>query len=91
MCSQKRADNRSDNGYVQPKNPNEIPTLQVPSNVTHISRCLKNICSDGTFQTIYYHTGVGSTATKSNKILGGAFGIGIAEVSALSPCMLDRY
>ncbi|KAK7754206.1 hypothetical protein SLS62_003783 [Diatrype stigma] len=36
-------------------------------------------CSDGTFQTIFYHSGVGSTPTLLSQLLGGAFGVGIAE------------
>ncbi|KAI0202946.1 hypothetical protein F4808DRAFT_458654 [Astrocystis sublimbata] len=54
-------------------------TLQVPSNVTRISRCFKRTCIDGTFQIIYYQSGVGSKSGALDRLFGGAFGIGIAE------------
>ncbi|KAI2471987.1 hypothetical protein F4781DRAFT_420292 [Annulohypoxylon bovei var. microspora] len=69
----------SDNGYVQPTSSNPLPTLQVPSNVTRISRTFKRTCSDGVFQIVYYQSGVGSRSGVVDRILGGAFGIGIAE------------
>ncbi|KAI2639746.1 hypothetical protein GGS26DRAFT_601344 [Hypomontagnella submonticulosa] len=69
----------SDNGYVKPTSSKPIPTLQIPSNVTRISRAFKRNCSDGTFQIVYYHSGVGTGPGAIVKILGGAFGIGIAE------------
>ncbi|OTA95825.1 hypothetical protein M434DRAFT_9481 [Hypoxylon sp. CO27-5] len=69
----------SDNGYVKPTAFNPIPTLQIPSNVTRISRAFKSTCSDGTFQVVYYQSGVGSKSGIVDRILGGAFGIGIAE------------
>ncbi|KAI0131646.1 hypothetical protein F4776DRAFT_664471 [Hypoxylon sp. NC0597] len=69
----------SDNGYVKPTASNPIPTLQIPSNVTRISRAFKRNCSDGTFQIVYYQSGVGSRSGIVDKILGGAFGLGIAE------------
>ncbi|KAI0458317.1 hypothetical protein F5B21DRAFT_22857 [Xylaria acuta] len=53
--------------------------LQVPSNVTRISRCFKRTCSDGTFQIIYYQSGVGSRSGALDRLFGGAFGIGISE------------
>ncbi|KAI1473502.1 hypothetical protein K445DRAFT_299683 [Daldinia sp. EC12] len=69
----------SDNGYVKPTSSNPVPTLQVPSNVTRISRAFKRGCSNGTFQIVYYQSGVGSRSGVVDRILGGAFGIGIAE------------
>ncbi|KAI1098074.1 hypothetical protein F4804DRAFT_350818 [Jackrogersella minutella] len=69
----------SDNGYVKPSSSHPIPTLQVPSNVTRISRAFKRNCSDGSFQIVYYQSGVGSRSGIIDRILGGAFGIGIAE------------
>ncbi|KAF3064920.1 hypothetical protein GL218_01632 [Daldinia childiae] len=69
----------SDNGYVKPSASNPVPTLQIPSNVTRISRAFKRGCSNGTFQIIYYQSGVGSRAGVVDRIIGGAFGIGIAE------------
>ncbi|KAI0016925.1 hypothetical protein F4780DRAFT_772593 [Xylariomycetidae sp. FL0641] len=69
----------SDNGYVQPSSSNPLPSLQIPSNASRISRCLQRRCSDGTFQIVYYLSGVGSRAGTVDKMLGGAFGVGIAE------------
>ncbi|KAI0010175.1 hypothetical protein F4779DRAFT_616907 [Xylariaceae sp. FL0662B] len=69
----------SDNGYIKPTSSNPVPSLQVPSNVTRISRAFQRTCSDGTFQIVYYLTGVGSKSGIVDKILGGAFGVGIAE------------
>ncbi|KAL7626971.1 hypothetical protein AAE478_003746 [Parahypoxylon ruwenzoriense] len=61
-----------DNGYVKPSSSNPVPTLQIPSNVTRISRAFKRGCSDGTFQIVYYQSGVGSRAGLVDRILGGA-------------------
>ncbi|KAI1878321.1 uncharacterized protein JN550_000503 [Neoarthrinium moseri] len=69
----------SDNGYVKPSSSDPIPRLQIPSNVTRISRAFARTCSDGTFQIIYYQSGVGSRTGFVDMIAGGAFGIGIAE------------
>ncbi|KAI0847950.1 hypothetical protein F5Y00DRAFT_270856 [Daldinia vernicosa] len=69
----------SDNGYVKPSASKPVPTLQIPSNVTRISRAFKRNCSNGTFQIIYYQSGVGSRAGPVDRVVGGAFGIGIAE------------
>lgn len=65
---------KSDTGYDK-----DSRKLQTPSNVTHISRCLKRTCEDGRAQVMaYYHTvGIGSTATEV--LAGGAFGVGIAD------------
>lgn len=68
----------SDNGHAKSSNKTE-PILQIPSNVTRISRCFKRTCSDGVFQIIYYQSGVGSRSGGLDRIFGGAFGIGISE------------
>ncbi|ORY69776.1 uncharacterized protein BCR38DRAFT_502653 [Pseudomassariella vexata] len=69
----------SDNGYVQPNAKQPVPTLQIPSNVTRISRSFARTCSDGTFQVIYYQSGVGSRTGTVDRLTGGAFGVGISE------------
>ncbi|KAI1143808.1 hypothetical protein F5Y05DRAFT_418041 [Hypoxylon sp. FL0543] len=69
----------SDNGYVKPTSSNPVPTLQIPSNVTRISRAFERYCSNDTFQIVYYQSGVGSRSGIVDRVLGGAFGIGIAE------------
>ncbi|KAI2642751.1 hypothetical protein GGS21DRAFT_190997 [Xylaria nigripes] len=68
----------SDNGHFKSKKKKEYK-LQIPSNVTRISRCFRRTCSDGTFQIIYYQSGVGSKSGFLDRVIGGAFGIGIAE------------
>lgn len=66
-------------GYVKPGLLGGRGGLQVPSNVTRISRCFKRRCSDGTLQIINYESGVGSGSNVLDSITGGAFGIGLAE------------
>src|SRR5689334_10111181 len=68
-------------GFVKPGLLNGKGGLQVPSNVTRISRCFKRKCSDGTLQIINYESGVGSGSNALDSITGGAFGVGLAEVS----------
>lgn len=65
----------SDGGYFE----GNKGKLQVPSNVTRISRAFRRQCSDGTLQIIYYQNGVGSGSTIADSVLGGAFGRGVAE------------
>lgn len=49
------------------------------TNVTRISRSLKQVASDGTSQITYYHPGVG-TGGKLDAFLGGVFGLGLGAV-----------
>lgn len=72
----------SDNGFQKPTLIPYVPTgsLQVPSNVTRISRALKRIGLDGCPQIIYYHSGVGTGSTVIDTITGGLLGTGISEV-----------
>ncbi|KAJ2995896.1 hypothetical protein NUW58_g1148 [Xylaria curta] len=69
----------SDNGNAKSSNGKSEPRLQIPSNVTRISRCFKRTCSDGVFQIIYYQSGVGSRSGILDRLFGGAFGTGISE------------
>ncbi|POR35473.1 Uncharacterized protein TPAR_04329 [Tolypocladium paradoxum] len=71
----------SDYGFVKPGLLSGKGGLQVPSNVTRISRCFKRKCSDGTLQIINYESGVGSGSGVLDNVTGGAFGVGLAEVS----------
>lgn len=73
----------SDYGFVKSGPFGDKGTLQVPSNVTRISRCFKRRCADGTLQIISYQSGVGTGSNLLDNITGGAFGIGLAEVSTL--------
>lgn len=58
---------------------NHKRSAQPPSNVTRIARCLKRKCNDGTPQIILYDPGVGSSASKVDQWLGGAFGMGLEQ------------
>lgn len=46
--------------------------------VERIAQAVKSQASDGTAQVIYYHEGIG-TWDEIDKLLGGAFGIGIDQ------------
>lgn len=70
----------SDNGYEK-RSLFSKGTLQVPSNVTRISRCFKRRCSDGKLQIISYESGVGTGSNTLDTLTGGAFGLGLSEVS----------
>lgn len=58
-------------------------TSPYPTNVVKITQAIKPSCSKGISQIVYYDEGVGSgniagkLLAKADKILGGAFGIGI--------------
>ncbi|KAG5916264.1 hypothetical protein E4U42_007732 [Claviceps africana] len=69
----------SDYGFVRSHLFGRKGTLQVPSNVTRISRCFKRRCADGTLQIISYESGVGSGSNAFASITGGAFGAGLTE------------
>ncbi|KAG5974966.1 hypothetical protein E4U55_007930 [Claviceps digitariae] len=69
----------SDYGFVKTHLFGRKGTLQVPSNVTRISRCFKRRCADGTLQIISYESGVGSGGNSFDSITGGAFGAGLTE------------
>ncbi|KAJ2906836.1 hypothetical protein MKZ38_010334 [Zalerion maritima] len=54
--------------------------LQLPSNVTRISRAFRRQCSDNTLQVIYYQNGVGTSGfSPLDAFAGAAFGTGISE------------
>ncbi|OLN93968.1 hypothetical protein CCHL11_03477 [Colletotrichum chlorophyti] len=69
----------SQSGYVKPTLWNPKGQLQIPSNVTRISRCFRRKCSDGRVQVIEYESGVGTGSNTLDTLTGGAFGIGLAE------------
>lgn len=50
-----------------------------PSNVTRISRLFSLACDDGSVQIVNYQSGVGTGSNTADTLLGGAFGIGVAE------------
>lgn len=56
-------------------------SLQIPSNVTRLSRCFKHKTSDGRVQVVSYESGVGTGSNLLDAVAGGAFGIGLSEVS----------
>lgn len=71
----------SDNGFEKSSMFSNKGILQVPSNVTRISRCFKRRCSDGKLQIISYESGVGTGSNTIDRVTGGAFGLGLSEVS----------
>lgn len=52
---------------------------KAPSNVTRISRMFSLVCDDGAVQVINYQSGVGTGSNTADMLLGGAFGLGVAE------------
>ncbi|KAF7856153.1 uncharacterized protein EAF02_011412 [Botrytis sinoallii] len=71
----------SDDGFTKPTLIPYKPTgtLQTPSNVTRLSRCLRRYGPDGTHQIIYYHSGVGTGSSMLDTLSGGMLGTGISE------------
>jgi uncharacterized protein (DUF2235 family) len=59
----------------------QLCSFDPPSNVTRISRVIRPNCQDGTHQIIMYHPGVGSADNAFDQFSGGAFGMGLDEVS----------
>jgi uncharacterized protein (DUF2235 family) len=53
--------------------------LQVPTNVTRISRAIKAVSQDGIQQIVQYHAGVGTEGGKLSRIIGGTTGKGLSE------------
>lgn len=49
-----------------------------PTNVIKLVRSIKPMASDGTQQVVFYDQGVG-TGSKTDKLIGGAFGKGLAK------------
>lgn len=59
---------------------NRTATLQVPSNVTRISRSFKRLCTDECLQIINYESGIGTGSNMFDSMAGGAFGARLSEV-----------
>jgi hypothetical protein len=71
----------SDNGYLPSSLVPYYPEarVQVPTNVTRISKALRNTGLDGKMQIVYYHSGVGTGSNIVDAVAGGLFGVGISE------------
>ncbi|KAF5521719.1 Uncharacterized protein CGCA056_v006805 [Colletotrichum aenigma] len=69
----------SESGYIKPTLFKPKGGLQIPSNVTRISRCFRRKCSDGRVQVIEYESGVGTGSNALDALTGGAFGLGLSE------------
>ncbi|KAI9721763.1 MAG: hypothetical protein M1812_002098 [Candelaria pacifica] len=71
----------SDNGYVQdpllPSRPSGH--LQIPSNVTRISRAIESEDQLEVPQVVYYQAGVGASNSIWEHFVGGATGLGLSE------------
>lgn len=50
-----------------------------PSNVVKTARAIVPIAPDGIPQIVYYHTGIGTHKSLSDRVLGGGMGRGISE------------
>ncbi len=50
-----------------------------PTNVVKIAQAIKNIARDGTPQVLHYSEGVGTGLYKIDRVVGGAFGLGIDQ------------
>jgi uncharacterized protein (DUF2235 family) len=53
--------------------------IQVPTNVTRISRAIKAVSQDGIQQIVNYHAGVGTEGGRLSRIIGGTTGKGLSE------------
>lgn len=51
--------------------------INIPSNVTRLSRAIKPQSSDGIQQIVYYHRGVGSSSGLVDRVYGGITGEGM--------------
>ncbi|KAF9871718.1 hypothetical protein CkaCkLH20_10916 [Colletotrichum karsti] len=69
----------SETGYTKGTLLEPRGKLQIPSNVTRISRCFRRKCSDGRVQVIEYESGVGTGSNTLDALTGGAFGLGLSE------------
>ncbi|KAL9096773.1 MAG: hypothetical protein Q9165_001261 [Trypethelium subeluteriae] len=62
----------ADNGHLNGE-------LNIPSNITRLTRAVKTTSSDGIPQVVYYHFGVGSQGGVVDRVVGGATGQGLSE------------
>lgn len=58
---------------------NDDGTIPPPSNVTRISRAIRDVSSDGIPQVVYYHFGVGSKGSRISRLVQGTTGEGLEE------------
>ncbi|KAK4184895.1 hypothetical protein QBC35DRAFT_504961 [Podospora australis] len=50
-----------------------------PTNVARLSGAVAHKCCSGMTQIVYYHPGAGTETSKTARVIGGAFGIGIGQ------------
>ncbi|KAL2127516.1 hypothetical protein VTI74DRAFT_10615 [Chaetomium olivicolor] len=50
-----------------------------PTNVSRLSGAVAHKCCSGMPQIVYYHPGAGTESSKVARIIGGAFGVGVAQ------------
>ena len=62
----------ADNGHLNGE-------LDIPSNITRLTRAIKATSTDGIPQVVYYHWGVGSQGGVVDRVVGGATGQGLSE------------
>lgn len=75
-----RCGNNSDKGYTNTTLLGK-PSVQIPSNITRLARAFRKRCVRGIPQVTYYQAGVGTGPSMSDHLLGGGFGVGVAQVS----------
>lgn len=57
-----------------------------------VSPCIKAIAADGTQQLVYYHDGVGADGDLTQKLLGGAIGLGLKKIiQEVYDFIVDHY
>ncbi|KAI9793627.1 MAG: hypothetical protein M1833_000713 [Piccolia ochrophora] len=59
--------------------PRDHLTMQMPSNVTRITRAMKSESYEGISQIVYYQGGVGSSNSIVDRVVGGGLGDGLSE------------
>ncbi|KAK4223940.1 hypothetical protein QBC38DRAFT_35689 [Podospora fimiseda] len=50
-----------------------------PTNVSRLSGAVAHKCCSGMLQIVYYHPGAGTETSKTARVLGGAFGVGVGQ------------
>ncbi|KAK4161393.1 hypothetical protein QBC43DRAFT_98403 [Cladorrhinum sp. PSN259] len=50
-----------------------------PTNVSRLSGAVAHKCCSGMLQIVYYHPGAGTETSKTARVLGGVFGVGVGQ------------
>jgi uncharacterized protein (DUF2235 family) len=60
------------------------------TNVSRLSRCVKEVADDGTMQIVYYHTGVGTGTSRFSSTIDAATGRGVFTQPTSQSTSADR-